>query len=169
MSTEARVPGVSEGAIALNAAAPCSMSCSVAKCWSTTAVPRPSSKSIFSPVEGTPGGGSSDSSIRARRLSSRSRLTSVNRTTRTYIGSPPSSASISLPSPRTRSPLLQHEQLAHRVLSERATAVLPLGEELAGVWQLAVRQAVGVVDDREEHLCGVEEMPVHGAAEVGVA
>src|SRR4051812_37889855 len=50
MSTEARVPGVSPGSIALNALAPASMSSAVAKYWRTTAVPLPSSCRIFSPV-----------------------------------------------------------------------------------------------------------------------
>jgi hypothetical protein len=39
MSTEARTPGVSAASIALNACAPASMSCAVAKYWRTTAVP----------------------------------------------------------------------------------------------------------------------------------
>src|SRR4051812_14904687 len=84
MSTEARVPGVSAASIAVNAWAPASMSSAVAKYWSTIAVPCSSSCKILRPVVGTPGGGPSDSSMRASSASIRSALTSVNLTTRTY-------------------------------------------------------------------------------------
>src|SRR3954470_22621020 len=43
------------------------------------------------PVAGTPGGGPSDSSMRPRSASSRSALTSVNLTTRTYMAAAPGS------------------------------------------------------------------------------
>src|SRR5829696_4929420 len=52
--------------------------------WSTTAVPCSPSYSTFRPVVGTPGGGPSDPSMRARSPSIRSALTSLNLTTRTY-------------------------------------------------------------------------------------
>src|SRR5438128_4541842 len=82
---EARVPGVSEGSIASNTLAAVSMSAAVANSCSTTAVPRPSSNNTFSPVVVTPGGGPPASFTRASSCCMRSALTSVNRTTRTYI------------------------------------------------------------------------------------
>ena len=47
-------------------------------------------------------------------------------------------------------PLLEDEQLAHRVLPEAAPARLALREELAAIRQGAVRLAVEVVDHQEE-------------------
>src|ERR1700691_2337954 len=84
MSTEARVPGVSEASIASNVRAAVFMSSSVAKCCRTIAVPCASSCSIVKAVAGTPGGGPSDSLIRAIVAFTRSAFTLVNLTTRTY-------------------------------------------------------------------------------------
>jgi hypothetical protein len=43
--------------------------------------------------------------------------------------------------------LLEDDELAHGVFSERAAAVLALGQKLASVRQRMVRLAVEVVDD----------------------
>ena len=82
MSTEERVPGVSDVSIAANASAPARKFSSLSKYWRTTAVPCVSSNTSWSFLIGTPGGGPV-SSILERSDSTRSAVTSVNRTTRT--------------------------------------------------------------------------------------
>ncbi len=89
VSTEARVPGVSEASIAANTRADARMSSAVSKYCRTTAVPCSASDSICSRLVETPGGGPPDSLICASTASIRSALTSVNLTTRTYVVKPP--------------------------------------------------------------------------------
>jgi len=82
VSTATRLPGVSDRSIAAKASAPARKFSSVSKYWSTTAVRCASSKTSWSFLIGTPGGGPV-SSILATSDSTRSAVTSVNRTTRT--------------------------------------------------------------------------------------
>jgi hypothetical protein len=66
-----------------------------------------------------------------------------------------------------RSLLLEDDELAHCVLSERAAAVFALGQVLAPVRQQMVGLTVDVIDDRLEDLRRLQETAFEPAAKDG--
>ena len=80
VSTETRLPGVSDGSIAANVSAPARKSASLSKYWRTTAVPSASSKTSWSFLIGAPGSNPLRPGSTSRRP--RSRMTSGLRVAR---------------------------------------------------------------------------------------